>query len=91
MIPRNAARKPTKKLDKARQDLASMNQRLKKSIARGIKRGRIIEADKEEKAEMKATIETLEEENETLHHKLNSGFVGKYRAVKRFLGALLTP
>ncbi|KAJ7376684.1 hypothetical protein OS493_033306 [Desmophyllum pertusum] len=86
---KKCSKKATKKLDKARQDLASMNQRLKKSIAKGIKRGRIIEADKEEKAEMKATIETLEEENETLHHKLNSGFVGKYRAVKRFFGRLV--
>ncbi|KAJ7376565.1 hypothetical protein OS493_034021 [Desmophyllum pertusum] len=54
-----------------------------------ITRDKMLTDAKKLKEEMAATIETLEQENEHLHHKLNSGVVGKYRAVKRFFGRLV--
>ncbi|XP_078346513.1 uncharacterized protein LOC144631818 isoform X2 [Oculina patagonica] len=92
---KTSLKKATTNLEKTKKENRTLSQRLRNYKAKSERRAKIIQADKETKAEMKETIEALKKENDKLQEELNSGFIGRYRSAKRFfvrvVDALLSP
>ncbi|XP_078346515.1 uncharacterized protein LOC144631819 isoform X1 [Oculina patagonica] len=92
---KTSLKKATTNLVKTKKENKTLSQRLRNYKAKSERRAKIIQVDKETKAEMKETIEALKKENEILQAQLNTGFIGRYRSLKRFfvrvVDALLSP
>lgn len=78
-----------KKLENTKTNTKTTCERLRAYKVRSDTRAKIIEADKETQAEMENNITALMKENVRLRRELNSGFIGRYRQMKRFYGRVV--